>query len=154
MSAQHNYNETQMKILAIIPHITGTLSALGSFSIICDIWKNRDNKMKRPYYRILLGLSLFDFLASTSLALSTIPMPADTPGVFGAKGTTQTCTAAGFFVQLSEGSMIYNLILSIYYTLSGRYKMTDDEFAKKCEPYMHGFTIIFTLGIAIGKNTS
>eukprot|EP00956_Cyclotella_meneghiniana_P007695 scaffold10316_cov71-Cyclotella_meneghiniana.AAC.11 len=95
MSAGHNYSETQLKILAILPHITGTLSVLGSSFIICDIWKNRSIKMKRPYYRILLGLSLCDFVASTSFALSTIPMPVDTPGVFGAKGTTQTCTAAG-----------------------------------------------------------
>lgn len=109
--------------------------------------------MKRPYYRILLGLSLCDFVASTSFALSTIPMPVDTPGVFGAKGTTQTCTAAGFFLQLSAGSMMYNLILSIYYTFSGLYKMTDDEFAKKYEPYLHVFAVMITLGIAFGKNT-
>ena len=145
-----NYSESQLKALAILPHITGTLSFIGSSFILYEISKDRRVKMKRPYYRIMLELSLFDILASSSYALSTIPMPVGT--AYGARGTTQTCTAAGFFASFSLGSLLSNLILTIYYTLSGRYKMTDEEFAKKYERYMHVSCVVLTLSVAIGKN--
>ena len=139
-----------MKTLAIIPHVTGTLSFLGSCSILYDIWKDRCGKMKKPYYRMLLGLSLFDLLSSAAFAVSTIPMPVDTPGVYGARGTTQTCTAAGFFNQLLLGSLLYNLMLAIYYTLSQQNKLTDKEFAEKYEMKLHGTIWVVTVSIAIG----
>ena len=146
----NHFSDSQAKALAILPHITGTLSLLGSSSILYDILKDRNVKMKRPYCRIMLELSLFDILASSSYALSTIPMPAGT--IYGARGTTQTCTAAGFFIHLSVGSLLFNLMLTIYYTLSGRYKMTDEDFAKKYERYMHATGVVFTLSVALGKN--
>ena len=144
-------SDSQMKTLAIIPHVTGTLSFLGSCSILYDIWRDRRRKMKKPYYRMLLGLSLFDLLSSAAFAVSTIPMPVDTPRVYGARGTTQTCTSAGFFNQLILGSMLYNLMLAIYYNLSQRNKLTDEEFAEKYEMKLHGIIWIVAVGIALGK---
>jgi len=142
-------SDSQMKTLAIIPHVTGTLFFLGSCSILYDIWRDRRGKMKKPYYRMLLGLSLFDLLSSAAFAVSTIPMPVDTPRVYGARGTTQTCTSAGFFNQLILGSMLYNLMLAIYYNLSQRNKLTDEEFAEKYEMKLHGIIWIVAVGIAL-----
>lgn len=145
-------SESQLKTLAIIPRITGAFSTLGSFSIMYDIWKDREHKLKRPYYRILLGMSLFDFISSIAFGLATLPMPVDTPFVYGARGTTQTCTAQGFFIQWMLGSVFYNFVLSLYYTLSGKYKMSDEVFAKRYEPFLHGAAVLITLGFALGEN--
>jgi hypothetical protein len=145
------YSESEQKILAIFPHITGGLSLIGSSSIVYDIWKDRDYKMKQPYFRILLGMSIFDVICSMSLCLSTIPVPAGTEGVFGARGTTATCTASGFFNQFMLGSILYNFVLAIYYALSGTYRMTDEDFAKLYEPWLHGLAVMATFGVAIGK---
>lgn len=145
------YSESEQKILAIFPHITGGLSLIGSSSIVYDIWKDRDYKMKQPYFRILLGMSIFDLICSMSLCLSTIPIPAGTEGVFGARGTTGTCTASGFFNQFMLGSILYNFVLAIYYALSGTYRMADEDFAKRYEPWLHGLAVMATIGVAIGK---
>lgn len=107
--------------------------------------------MKQPYYRILLGMSTFDVLCSASLCFSTAPIPAGTEGVWGAKGTTQTCTASGFFNQFMLGSFLYNLVLAIYYSLSGTYRMTDEDFARKYEPILHVLAVLATVGIAVGE---
>ena len=71
--------------------------------------------------------------------------------MYGARGTTQTCTAQGFFNELMLGSIFYNFVLALYYTLSGKYKKSDEEFAKRYEPYLHGAAIVITLGFAVGK---
>lgn len=148
------YSESEQKILAIFPHITGGLSLIGSSSIVYDIWKDRDYKMKQPYFRILLGMSIFDVICSTSLCLSTIPVPAGTEGVFGARGTTGTCAASGFFNQFMLGSILYNFVLAIYYALSGTYRMTDEDFAKVYEPWLHGLAVVTTVGVALGTFSS
>jgi hypothetical protein len=135
----------------MIPRITGALSILGSCSILYDIYMNRERKMKQPYYRILLGMSLFDVLCSTSICMTTLPMPVDTPGVHGARGNTQACTASGFFNQFMLGSILYNLVLAVYYTMSGRFKMSDEEFARRYEPHLHWVTVVVTVGVAIGE---
>jgi hypothetical protein len=142
---------SQQKTLAIFPHISGTLSLLGSLTILLDIYQDRSYKIRQPYYRILLGMSLFDVLTSCSLILSTIPIPEGTPGVYGARGTTQTCTASGFFNQLMLGSILYNLVLAVYYTLSGRFKMSDEEFATRYERGLHGVVVVVTVGVALGE---
>ena len=140
---------TQKKALSIIPHVTGALSMLGSFSILYDIWSDRKRKLQKTYYRILLGMSCIDFITSFWLALSTWPIPRGTPGVYGASGTTQSCTAQGFFVQLMVLSPCYNLNLSLYYLLLGKYHLTDEEIAKRFERYMHGISFIVGFGFAI-----
>ncbi|KAL7526853.1 hypothetical protein ACHAXR_001682 [Thalassiosira sp. AJA248-18] len=140
---------TQQQALAIIPHITGWLSFLGSCSILYDIWCNRKRKLQRPYYRILLGISIYDAVSSFSLGLSTWPIPRGAENIYGAVGNTQTCTAQGFFNQLSLGGPMYNLMLAIYYLLLGRYRLTEEEIAKRYELYMHLTAVLSTVGVAI-----
>mmetsp|Transcript_8141 Transcript_8141/g.14729 ORF Transcript_8141/g.14729 Transcript_8141/m.14729 type:complete len:336 (-) Transcript_8141:770-1777(-) len=139
----------QKKALAIIPHVTGPLSLIGSCSILYDILSDRKKKLKRPYYRILLGISITDAIVSVWLGLSTWPIPRGTEGVYGAIGTTASCTAQGFFVQLSVFGPIYNLNLSIYYLLLVKYQLTEEYIAKRYERYMHAVALLFGLGSAI-----
>mmetsp|Transcript_17701 Transcript_17701/g.36043 ORF Transcript_17701/g.36043 Transcript_17701/m.36043 type:complete len:332 (-) Transcript_17701:114-1109(-) len=145
------FSLNQKKALSIIPHITGTLSIVGSLSILYDIWKYRSRKLHRPYYRILLGMSFFDVFASASLGMSTWPIPRGTEGVYGAIGTTQTCTAQGFFAQLILVSPFYNLMLAWYYLLLGKNKpLSEEAIASKYEKYMHAFAMIPVLFAVMG----
>lgn len=137
----------QEKALAIAPHVTGALSFISSCSILYDIiFSNRKQKLKRPYYRILLGLSIFDAMSSFTVGLATMPMPLGER--WGAVGNTQTCTAQGFFNQLTLGSPFYNLMLAIYYLLLGRYHLKEEEIAERFEKYMHVTAIVTTVGTA------
>jgi len=141
--------KSQAKALSIIPHVTGTMSLIGSCSILSDIlMSDGQGKLTRPYHRILLGISTVDALTSIALALSTLPIPAGTEGVYNARGNTQTCTVQGFFVQLNVLSYFYNVILSAYYLLLGKYRMLDAEIARY-EKWMHAVAITLGLGFAI-----
>ena len=144
------FSANQKKALSIIPHITGALSVFGSCSILYDVWKDRSSKLRRPYYRILLGMSIFDVMASTSIGLSTWPIPYGTEGVYAAIGTTATCTAQGFFNQLMLISPFYNLMLAGYYLLLGREKpMSEEEIGMRYEKYMHAFAILPGTSVAL-----
>lgn len=136
------------QVLSIIPHITGTMSVIGSCSILYDILSDRHVKIQRPFYRIMLVMSLVDAIASFPSALSTLPIPAGTEGVYGARGNTQTCTAQGFFIQLLAMSPFYNMILSAYYLLVGKYHMAEEDIVKY-EKFMHLTAITLGTGFAI-----
>ena len=60
-------------------------------------------------------------------------------------GTVQTCTAQGFFVHMSMGTLMYNCCMSLYYLLIIRYNWSNERFAKRVEPFMHVFSIGFPL---------
>ncbi|KAL7447621.1 hypothetical protein ACHAXS_000019, partial [Conticribra weissflogii] len=88
--------------------------------------------------------------ASASIGLSTWPIPKGTEGVYGASGTTQTCTAQGFFNQLMLVSPFYNLMLAWYYLLLGKLEpLTEEAIASNYEKYMHSLAIIPTISIAV-----
>ncbi|KAL7534465.1 hypothetical protein ACHAWF_004842 [Thalassiosira exigua] len=113
----------QKKISSILPHITGLLSWLGSLSIIVDVIrkyrKHGGGSRAKPkaYHRLMMGMSIFDMIASTGWMMSTWPVPAGTPGVWDARGNDATCNAQGFVVQMGIGSVFYNLSLATYYYL-------------------------------------
>ena len=57
---------------------------------------------------------------------STWTLPKET-GAWGARGTIQTCTAAGFFGQGSSiASPLYNGSLALFYLLTVKYGWRDD----------------------------
>lgn len=140
----------QKRALAIIPKVTGPLSLIGSCSILYDIFSSdRKKKLSRPYYRIMLGLSCADVVTSFMFSLSTWPIPQGSEGVWGAAGTTQTCTAQGFLLQLMLLSPMYNFSLALYYLLLSKYHLTEEQIAKRYERYMHAVTIFVGFGFAI-----
>lgn len=104
------------------------------------------------YHRMLLGIALFDILHSSWAALSTLPVPASS-GVSGAvfgHGTTATCTAQGFFVQLSSAIPLYMAALNTFFMLKIRYNVPNDVIRKKYEPWFHLIPVgqALTFGIA------
>ena len=61
----------------------------------------------------MTAISIFDIVGSLAWLLSTLPIPKDT-GIYGATGTEGTCTAQGFFMQLSVTGPFLFVALSVY----------------------------------------
>ena len=76
-------------------------------------------------------------------------IPRGTPGVYGAVGTQQTCSAQAFFAQFSLSTVMYSGSLAVYYVLVIVTKKTDKQIAR-IEPWMHANAIAWGLGTGIG----
>jgi len=121
---------------------------MGSFFIFQDVVIHK-RPINRVYYRIMIGLSCSDMIASTVNIFSTWPMPPDS-GTFLASGTTATCTAQGFFNELGNvATPLYNTSLCAYYVLIIRQAWSEDRIRVRAEPYMHAMPILIALTIAI-----
>lgn len=114
--------------------------------IITEIIRDK-RKLGLVYHRLLLVMSIGDVVLSIGFFLSTWPIPIGTPDIYGAAGTTATCTAQGFFQQVAIVSQIYNAYLAIYFVLTIRYSWTEARL-QKLEPYVHGFYLAFAFGTA------
>ena len=120
----------QRTVLAYSRTFSGSLSVAGSSTILYLLFLRKD---RTTYHRLLLGMSFLDVLSSFWAALSTLPVPAYT-GVIGGHGTMGTCTAQGYFVQLSVGVPLYTAMLSVFFMLKVRYNVSDQIMARRLEP--------------------
>lgn len=137
------------KTLALLPKFTGFLSLLGSFFIFQDVVFHK-KPIHRVYHRLVLGLSCSDMIASIVNILSTWPIPEGSNGVYLASGTTQTCTAQGFFNELGNlATPLYNASLCLYYVLVIRNSWAEDRIRSRAEPFMHIIPIAVAFTIAI-----
>jgi hypothetical protein len=146
------WSPNQQVALAITPKVSAFLSFFGSTWILIQVVfdsSKRIDKKGNVLSRILFGMSLFEALESIWNFGSTWPIPRGTQGVFGAIGSTQTCTAQGFFLQLGLSVPMYNASLSIYYLLKIRYNVSDDVLRLRVEPYLHAVSIMFPLATCI-----
>ena len=103
------------------------------------------------YYRLLLGMSTFDAMASIAYFMSTWPIPEETPFSYNNVGTIATCTAQGFFVQLGlVGAILYSGSLSTYYLLTIKYGWKQSQItSSKIEYWFHGIPIVFTIATSV-----
>jgi hypothetical protein len=138
--------------LAIAPKVTSAISIVGSAYIIYDAAKRclRATSRNRTYHRLMIGLSVCDLSMSMGLFTSTWPMPRNTPNVWGAAGTTQTCSAVGFFEQAGVGAVLYNASLSTYYLLRIRFGWPTQRLVK-AEYALHVIPIVFALATMIAS---
>jgi hypothetical protein len=74
-------------------------------------------------------------------------MPVDTPHVYGAMGTTQTCSLVGFLEMCGVGAVMYNASLSFYYLVRIRHGWSTSRIQQKygVELSMHVIPISFAL---------
>jgi len=96
----------------------------------------------------MLSLSFFDCLASVAYAMTTLALPSDS-GAYGAMGTSATCTAQGFFLQLGVAVPLNNASLSLFYLFTIRHRMHPTKFSRKFEPVLHSISILAPLTMAI-----
>lgn len=130
-----------------IPLLTGTLSVLGSGSILYSIYARRTIKLKDPQHRILGMMSIFDILYSINKALMFLTYPSGL-GV-PTFGNAWTCALQGFFTQFGYAAGSYNLVLSLYYFLIINRGMSKEEFGKCWEKILHSVVIICHVSFAI-----
>lgn len=138
----------QQKVLAILPKVTSILSLLGSLYIVYDVMR-MPFPLRQLYHRLLLGMSLFDCLATSAFFLTTWPIPPEVFPTYGASGTQQTCTAQGYFAQLAITTVLYRGGLATYYFLVIRMGWREGVFDQFKLGYLfHGLPILFGLGTA------
>lgn len=120
---------------------------MGSASIICEVVRDK-KKRGKVYHRIMFAMSLMDLNTSFWYFLSTWPIPRGTEDVAYASGTTQSCTAQGFFLQLGLATPLYNVVLSIYYCFVVRYQWKERQF-NVAEKLFHALPFTFALATAL-----
>lgn len=155
------FTPQQQILLAVTPIFSGVLSAIGSFTIIRLIFRERRHpkqagrntikgkESKITYERIMIGLSIFDILNSLKAMTSTFLMPSDTPGVWQAHGNTATCTIQGFVGQLGLATALYSASLALYFVLRIHPDTRGDTIQIYYEPFLHAIPILFALVTAI-----
>lgn len=131
--------------LALIPKITGLMSAIFSIYMIYTIIFDKQ-RMKRTYHRIMLGLSICDLPTSITAGLSTWPIPKG--DALWAVGNTTTCTIQGVFAQFGLICACYNASLSVYYLLVIRYGYKEHQMII-IEKFLHIIPIIFIISTCI-----
>jgi hypothetical protein len=136
--------ERREKILAIMPHISGSLSMLASLAIIYYMYQKVKRKQKfQSYHAIMLIMSIIDVAASFAFALGTLPMPQGPapklarPYRYGAVGNQATCITQGITIEFGILIIILNVVLSMHYLLSIRWRWR--------EPQLQNFTKIALL---------
>jgi len=137
-----NWNTT---LVAILPKISGALSAVGSSYVIQDVLRDPRKRNESTYHRVMLGLSTSDFLSSVFVNfLSTWPMPRGYMKY--AVGTVGTCDAVGFLCVLTFLSTpFYNCSLATYFLVQLKYNWSDQRI-KAIEKWFH--IIPWSVGLA------
>jgi len=140
-------DSAKIKFLTYTPTVTASLSLVGSSLTLLTIHRTEKQKRK-TYHRLMLGISVFDIIMSTGLALGPLPVPADT-GLPGAHGNTATCTFQAMLLQLGTASIPYSVMLMVYFVLVIRYGLNNFTMLR-VEPILHLIPILYHLAIAVG----
>ena len=88
-------NEKYEIALFVLQRITCFFSAMGSLMIISQITRSSFNRSK-PQQRLVLGISVSDFVSSTVWVFTPLFMPPES-GMIWATGNLTTCNVQGFF---------------------------------------------------------
>jgi len=131
--------------LSIIQRIAGALSVLGGLHIFWRAWKRK----RLPFDRIMLGLSTHTILWGIYNLWGTAAIPTGTPNIYGAHGTTTTCTIQGFLFQVSMVVPFYYVFLSCYSWVVILHGNFDPAKYGWIEKYIHLGVHVFPLASAI-----
>ena len=104
-----------------------------------------------PYDRIMLGLSIYDVIASISYVLTPFMgvSVSDSSSRIWSIGTPATCTMMGVLQQISFGAVWYNCMLSYYYLATIRFGVKRHVFAQRVETWIHVWTTFYFWATAI-----
>ncbi|CAB9496071.1 expressed unknown protein [Seminavis robusta] len=153
------YTKGQQLALYCLSVPGGFLSMLGSSLISVAILRERpastgsigtSSSSLGTFRRILLGLSLMDFIASFSHMCIywpwSIPKQADY-FIYHASGTWATCNLNGFLTNLGTSIQLYSASLALYYVLTVRYQCREAFVTSRIEPWIHGISILWPVGL-------
>lgn len=144
---------------ALVPRISGSISAVSSSLIIYLIFRSKA-KLTTIYHRIMFGMSVADVMASTAMALTTLPMPTNDDPIWVGQpifweeqtklGNVQTCAVQGFAFYSGINIMFaYNGSLCGYYACAIAFRLQEEQIRKRIEPWIHGVPLIIGLAPAI-----
>jgi hypothetical protein len=142
-----DFTDAQQKALAVVPKFTSFLSLMAQLWIIAD-FSHSEKKRGSVYHRLMAALSLVGFFRATGLFLSTWPMPAEQPFVFGNVGTLATCKFQGFLIQFGLSAPMYVAMLCVYYWLAIRHGWSERRIGR-IERYMHIFPWVCGIATAV-----
>ena len=141
--AKYNW-DADAKIL----HFTGALSAFGSGWIILEVLRDR-KKRRLCYHRILLGLSVFDFLSSFWFFIGNWAH-GESSGGWGGTQPSPACETSGFFIYLGSLCIpMYNVALAAYFFLTVKHGWRESKLRKSFEPFVHLPICLTGIAIAI-----
>ncbi|OEU08205.1 hypothetical protein FRACYDRAFT_249993 [Fragilariopsis cylindrus CCMP1102] len=142
---QQHYTEHEQIILSWTARIAGIISFISGLYILCLAYKRRDH----VYHRLMLGLSIHILLWSPWHVIGPLAVPRGTPETWGAYGTTQTCTAQGFFFQLAMCIPLYYVFLSCYSWVVIVYGNFNPKKYQWIEKYIHIIVHIYPIASSI-----
>ena len=134
----------------IIRTVSGSISTLFSFVILCILYRSHD-RLSTTYHRLILGLCITDIMSSVCFALNSLMVPSELDyWVWRARGNMRSCNVQGFLLTIGVNSaQLYNAALCLYYLAIVRHKKTSDYIRKNIEPWLHGVSILYPLFVAI-----
>lgn len=104
------------EVFVVIGELSGFASILGSALIIYLILRER--KWGESFFeRLMLGLSVADFISTTGIVGQPFMVPSCTDLPFS-RGNLQTCQATGFLFVFLFASCMYSCTLAIYFLTS------------------------------------
>ncbi len=116
----------------------------------------RKNLKNSAYYRLMLAMSVSDFIVSGAWFCTTWPIPRDelsldnpSESVYGNIGTQGTCTAQAFFIQLGIITPFYNALLALYYYLTIRREWKEEDFKCRIEYAGHFVTVAWGVSTSV-----
>ena len=136
------------RAMAAIPKATGLLSFIGSALILQDVLRSAVRR-KRVYSRLMVGMATMDGIWGVVCFLSTWPLPPEyLPPLYGARGTIQTCVAAGFFgIASSLSSILYSGGLTLFFFLVIRCGWREEKIAQRWEKWIHAVPLAVGWGV-------
>jgi hypothetical protein len=146
---ESDFTLAQQVAITLAPAISGTLSILGSSCIMWMLLAENRKKLKSVKYRFLFALCVCDIINSLWFVFWSLPIPKDTPGVWGAMGNYESCNAQGFALQIGISGSFYNGALSLYFLKSVCSSMKDEQIAKRYEKWIHFVCLVWPVGTAI-----
>jgi len=147
MNAPNYLLMNKLFLVSCIGRVGGSLSLLGSGSIIYMILSDWKKKLARPYQRLMLLMSIFDVIQSLAFVVNVTAFPQGS-NIYGAKGNWNTCSIQGFLMMLGLSVPLYNSCLNIFYVLTINYSLSPEQFAK-FEPALHAVAIFVPICLAI-----
>lgn len=142
-SSMKTLTDSQEMIMSVCMVISGLLSMFGSTTIVYRVLKREGDS--KPFDRLMLGLSVFDVIASFSFVLTPFMLPRETSVRVWALGNHVSCSLLGWLSQLSVAAAWYSCLISFFFLATLRLRISNDDFAVRFEPYMHGLTVFYFL---------
>jgi len=132
-NANIGFTRHQNLILGWLLLFGGILSFLGGSYICYWAWKRRDH----VYHRLMLAVSIYVLLWSPWMMYGSAALPIESPDYPWASGNFRTCTAQGFFAQLSTAIPAYYVSLSCFSWIVVVYGNFDPSKYAWVEKYIH-----------------